>query len=419
MYTLLLELAKRHFKSEGFKKRFNHIYLPVLKMGGAWIWNLYFRHKEKQIYTEVYKTAVPVIDEMNIGAPSKKTVSSATLPRYEDIADRLKKFFIESESQGSTSQCVAFTFTNIHRLIAKLLGFGEIKVSQLDIYLDRVNKQYDGDGSGMSPQDTYLKLTEKGVAIGNTLPLIDDQSVMNGLDNRKYFPDAKVAPFRIKMLKEGQYVNPDWGYVMSAIQSVPMGYPLQAILGATDTYFGSDVVYAKYNTFYAGHSVTIIGGSACIVDGQEGFFITDSAYYKGRVYRFGTAIRFITKDFWNKLGYSVLKPIFVDAIQNQVKDVTPTQTTGIFVYDKCGFGENNHAVTILQKALINLGYSIPAGATGQYGAQTATAVLKFQLDKQNIFASINPIYTVEFFKKLAGKNFGDDSIAVINRIQGL
>lgn len=412
--TILIALLKRHFQSEGFKDRLNHIYLPYLKMGGAYLWNFYFRKKETEQFAEVYKNVTPVIDEMNnIGASA--VVGSASLPYYESIAERLKKVILYSEEQGNTSQCVAYTFNNIHRYITKLIGLGDMKVSQLDIYLDRFNKGYDGDGTGMSPSDTYIKLASKGVAVGDVLPVITDQGIMAQKDNRKYFPDLNIAPYRIKILKSGEQISKDWGNVISAIKSVPMGYPLQAIIGSTDTYFASDVVYAKYNTFYAGHSVTIIGGSACIVDGQEGFFITDSAYNKNRVYRFGTGIRFITRDFWNALGYLLFKPIFIDSIQSQIK---ATAFNAIYVYDTCSYGQNNDAVRTLQKALINLGYAIPS-ATGVYGTATQQAVLQFQLDKQPIFATIDSDYTVDFFKKLAGKNFGNDSVKVINRIQGL
>ncbi len=419
MYTLLIELAKRHFQSEGFKDRLQHIYIPYLKMGVVWIWNVYFRHQEQKIYSEVYKNNTPVIDETsNIGA-SAPVVGSATLPMYETIATRLKKWFIQSESQGNTSQCVAFTTTNIHRYITKLVGLGDLKVSQLDMYIDRYHK-FAGEESGMSPTLVYQSIAQKGVAVGDTLPLVDNQSLMASLDDRKFFPDEKIAPFRIKMIKSCEQVNKSWANVISMVQSVPMGYPLQAVLGATDTYFGSDVVYGKYNTFYAGHSVMVIGGSACIVDGQEGFFITDSAYYTGRVYRFGTAIRFITKDFWNSLGYSMFKPIFVDSIQalaDQVK-IVPASTS-VFVYNTANLNQSNEDVITIQRALIALGYSLPAGATGFYGGQTASAVMKFQLDHVADFAKLDPTYTVDFFKGLNGKSFGNDSIKVINSVQGL
>lgn len=418
MYTILLKLAKRHFQSEGFKNRLNHIYIPFLKMKLAWVWNIYFNHKEVKVFSEIYKNSTPVLDEMsNIGA--SPVIGSATLPNYESIANRLKQWFIQSESQGNTSQCVAFTMTNIHRFVARLLGLGEMKVSQLDMYIDRYH-QFAGEESGMSPVANYESVGKKGVSIGDTLPLVNNQSLMASVDDRKFFPDAKIAPFRIKMIKGYEQVNKSWGNVVSVINSVPMGYPLQAVLGATDTYFASDVVYGKYNVFYAGHSVTVIGGSACIVDGQEGFFISDSAYFTGKVYRFGTAIRFITKDFWNTLGYSVFKPIFIDSIQEQVNAVKIVPASkSVFVYNTANFGQSNEDVITVQKALLALGYSLPAGATGFYGQQTADAVLKFQLDNQKEFQKIKPEYTVDFFKSLKGKSFGNDSIKVINTLQGL
>lgn len=44
---------------------------------------------------------------------------------------------------------------------------------------------------------------------------------------------------------------------------------------------------------------------------------------------------------------------------------------------KARFGEQNEIVRHLQRCLLNLGYSIPAGATGYYGNQTAKAVKDF------------------------------------------
>lgn len=43
-------------------------------------------------------------------------------------------------------------------------------------------------------------------------------------------------------------------------------------------------------------------------------------------------------------------------------------------------GEKHEAVTVVQQALIDLGYSIPDGATGYYGVQTEKAVRAFQQD---------------------------------------
>lgn len=46
----------------------------------------------------------------------------------------------------------------------------------------------------------------------------------------------------------------------------------------------------------------------------------------------------------------------------------------------CEYGDDDSNVASVQSRLMQLGYTIPAGATGYYGDQTKSAVYKFQLD---------------------------------------
>lgn len=404
------ELLRRHFQSAGFQKRLKHIYLPLLKKGLAYIWNKYADKKELKIFADAYRNNPSV--EHPEGLLATATARKIQLPLYENVADRLRAWFYPSEEQGSTGQCVAFTGENIVKNGAKVAGFGDISLSPLDLYLDRHTRRFAGDYTGMNPSLMLKSLAEKGIALGNLLPRMTDQSLMKDVDDRAFFPDILISNFRIKPLKAHQNIGRDFDTLVQKINSVPRGYPIQISLTCTDTYFGYDIPLDTHTKEYGGHSVTAIGGSACIVDGKEGFFITDSAYYKNRVSRFGISIRFLTREFWEKYGGWSLYPIFNDEINAKIFTIEPPVKAKIELGAK--FGDKGDNVSKIQLALIAKGEIIPSGATGFYGEETARAVLSWQIKNVEKFNQADGRYTVQTLTELGGKNFGALSVKIIN-----
>lgn len=410
---MLKELLIKHLKSEGFQNRLKHIYLPLLKKGIAYVWNKYADQKERRVFNEVYSETETV--ELFKREPTAFAPMGAQIPLYENVADRLKVWFVDSPYQGSTGQCVAFTMDNIIRAIAKVIGLGNISVCPLDVYLDRTSRKTRGDYTGMNPEAMFKSVALKGVAVGDLLPRMDDQVKMWEVDDRKLYPDNLIDPFRVKLLHSAEFVDISWKNITGVINSLPTGFPVQLTMEVGDGYFGYDIPIVKNNVIYGGHSVCAIGGSVCIVDGKEGFFITDSAYYKGRIGRFGATIRFITKEFWTAHGYGAMLPKFVDEVQKKAMEVkpyihienvvTPSQT-----------GESGDHVRRIQNALIALGFNLPSGATGYYGKETTQAVLNFHSTYFSLFTKINSSYTKEKLVSLQGKYFGGISVQVINTL---
>ncbi len=80
------------------------------------------------------------------------------------------------------------------------------------------------------------------------------------------------------------------------------------------------------------------------------------------------------------------------------------------------YGDKSELVQLLQKALISLGYSIPAGATGYYGEQTSSAVLKFHQEHWEEFVALDSRWTKIELEKLQGKHFGNLSVRVVNKL---
>jgi len=56
----------------------------------------------------------------------------------------------------------------------------------------------------------------------------------------------------------------------------------------------------------------------------------------------------------------------------------PPPTSTAVYWRQLSYGSRNASVTYLQRRLIQLGYSVPSGATGYYGDQTKAAVAAFQ-----------------------------------------
>lgn len=402
----------KHFQSAGFQKRLKYIYLPLLKKGSAYLWNKYADKKELSIFADAYRNNPPVEHPEMFSSALSSPAEKKQLPLYENVADRLREWFYPSEEQGSTGQCVAFTGENIVKNIAKVIGLGKISLSPLDLYVDRHTRRFTGDYTGMNPSLMLQALATKGIAVGDLLPRMTDQSLMKDVDDRAFYPDALISHFRIKPLKAHQNIGRDFDTLVQKINSVPTGYPIQISLTCTDTYFGYDLPLATHTKEYGGHSVTAIGGSACIVDGKEGFFITDSAYYKNRVARFGVSIRFLTREFWEKYGGWSLYPIFNDEINAKAFSLTPPIMAKIEQGAK--LGERSDNVAKIQLALIRKGEIIPSGATGFYGEETAKAVLSWQIKNVAKFNQADGRYTVTTLTELGGKNFGALSVKIIN-----
>lgn len=412
--TTIKKLLVRHFLSAGFKKRLQYIYTPMFKKAIAKVWNVYADRKERSIFEKVYTVTESVV-EQPAHQPTAGVALGASIPLYENIADRLKVWFVDSPYQGSTGQCVAFTLDNIIRAIAKVIGFGSIGVAPLDVYLDRTTRIVQGDFTGMNVEQMFKSVGKKGVAVADLLPRMDDQSKMVEVDSRELYPDNLIAPFRIKILDRADFIGKDWKYLMNTINSLPMGFPVQISMSVGDGYFGYDIPKVQNNTVYGGHSVTAIGGSGCIVDGKEGFFITDSAYYKGRVSRWGQTIRFINKDFWQRNGWGGMLPVFIEPIQSKAFEAKPRKVVETVV-TPAQRGEEGEHVRAIQNALIVLGYNIPQGATSFYGVETGKAVLAFQLANLSRFQKLDPSYTEAKMKSLAGQYFGKLSVEVINTL---
>lgn len=430
-------LIVRHIRSEGFQRRWRNIYWPFIKKWSKKTWAFYRDRAERTAFGEQYASQVFVHDEVHPNIPAGAPATASTpLPQYDEIADRLNAVTIPSDEQGSTGQCVAFTFANFHtHMMSRLFGAIQ-RFSEYDIYRFRDTKAYAGDDRGMYPDKVAERMVTGGVALRGVLPDVRNGAELKLADEQEYH-EAVIDKFRVKgiIASGGTLLSPKYhGFdaVADAIRNMHEGEGFQISVTLTDGYFGNDMPVVSGNVI-GRHSVLGIGGFAFVDYGKRCIRIVDSAHRKGRATRFkDPSIRHFTEEFLTHDVTQATIRIFaltpeINAKLEAQKPVapsptptpTPTPTPGLITRG-AQLGEEGAHVKVIQEGLIARGYGISAGATGYYGEQTSRAVLQFQLNNLTAFAKLygqTVAWTETRLRALAGNNFGPKSVSVFNYTQ--
>lgn len=98
----------------------------------------------------------------------------------------------------------------------------------------------------------------------------------------------------------------------------------------------------------------------------------------------------------------VVFPRFLAALKGKAPAPTPAPK-GDWVWSSVGPGQTSNSVKVVQKALIKLKFSIPAGATGFWGAQTTAAYAAWQRSLGYKGADADGTPGLTSLKKLAAK----------------
>lgn len=425
---MLKELLVRHFASAGFKRRFTNIYLPVIKQFLAYPYRAIHAKLEQNQFAEEYKIDRSIEDAEE--APDTATYNAEGIILTEENAvELLKRYQLNHEPQ-EFGTCVAHSMKNIHRFATKACFNDVPDFSEHDVYIDRETRGNDLDG-GMYPSRTLQRMVEKGIAIKGVVPTALKTKDLN--TTRADYPDALLAPFRVKMIKTHKSINAEgafdlvWNYIVETYNKHGVR-PFQFSITSRAGWWGSDVPEATGKT-YGGHSA--VGLTIPFMFGKKrAFFCIDSSYRRGTTWRVGTGIRIVTEDCWNGLG-KIIRPLsFVDVIEKKlgtqiIEDPSvpnvPTLPNQPLLTVPAAMPQQNVHVEAIQKALIANGFDIPAitsGSTGYgyYGQQTADAVLAFHRKFSLAFTQLDPYWTLARLEALEGKSFGTLSIRVMNAL---
>lgn len=417
------EFLIRHFQSEGFKKRLVNWYLPAFKMGLAWGYNKILGYLESKQFTKIYEGADKVLEDKTLTQPEEKPATSApatdVVMQYEDAVAILKPYLIGHIPQ-ILGTCVSHSIKNASRFAVKIAFGRDIDLAEGDIYIDRATKNFGIDG-GMYPDLAIPRVAEKGVAIRDVVPTANNIEEL-ALITRDNYPDNDVAPFRVKLLKDKEivpcYRNFDalWSMITNEYKTRGIR-PFQFSMTSYAGWWGTDLPTAT-GAILGSHSV--VGVVLPFMYGNKrAFFAIDSAYRNGLVWRVGAGIRIVTEDTWNGLGDSARKLEFVPQIEAKLAKAVPVPPPSIVVSAPAKKGDTGEAVIAIQKALMSLGYDIPAISQGisdygYYGAQTATAVLAWHNDNWQKFYALNAYWTQANLANLKGESFGNLSVQVIS-----
>lgn len=426
---MIKDRLRRHFRSTGFQRRLRNIYWPFIKSYGAAPYNKLHNWIFRKYYEEQMESG-----EMSEGS-YERTFGEELQPdtayrganiqplNQEDAFALAREYLIDHERQNF-GMCVAHTVKNIYRFAAKAIFDGRTDYAEHDVYLDRETRDKDID-AGMSSSRTLDRVVEKGIAIDGIVP--DPESKEDLKKLRSDYPDEVVQPFRQKLLKSRSYYNARkdfdklWDYVTRTYAERGVR-PFQFSITAMRGWWTSDVPTAT-GKIYGGHSV--VGLTIPFYYGNKRAFIAfDSSFRNGLVWQIDTGVRIVTEDCWNGLGRAFRPVEFIDSVEEALGGTVdpipvPTPPAVGFVTVPVSRDMNNQFVTDLQKALIHLGFSIPAiqsGAAqyGYYGQQTANAVMAFQTQHAARFVAIDRQWTLDRLQQLRGNYFGSVSIRVIN-----
>jgi hypothetical protein len=417
------EFLIRHFTSPGFKNRLANLYWPVVKMLLAKPYNALLNKWNEKWYLEQAIQSdfeeVAILPEAE--GTSYTTVQNVAL-KQEDAFKMVQDYLIDHEPQ-KFGMCVTHSVKNIYRFAARVIFKGKVDFSEHDIYLDRETRAREIDG-GMVPSYTLKRIADKGIAITGIVPDPEKESDLK--TTRADYPDEVVQPFRLKLIKSHEEYSANrnfeklWAYLTSTYVKEGVR-PFQFSITSYKGWWSSDVPVAT-GTILGAHSV--MGITIPFMYGtKRAFFAFDSSYRLGSKWQIAPGVRIVTEDCWNGLG-SDFRPVrFVDAVEAKINPKMPlpisntkprlerVPTGALF-----NMGVSNSGVTALQKALIALGYTIPAlaGATsnstdfGYYGGQTADAIVRWKNDNFGTLRALNPNFAVE------GLTFGKECIQFIN-----
>lgn len=408
--------------SPGFQRRARNIYWPFIKQYGAapynkfhnWLFENYYKEQMRYSEEPVHFTDAEEVDAVSYTAVGKPLSQEAAF-------DLVKSYLVDHERQRF-GMCVTHTVKNIFRFAAKTLFDAKVDFSEHDIYLDRTTRA-NGVDSGMNSSRTLDRVIEKGVAINGVVP--DPERELDLNLTRADYPDEKVSPFRIKLLKERGFIDARgdfdkvWDFIMENYSKRGVR-PFQFSIKAMAGWWKSDVPTAT-GTVYGGHSVAGLT-IPFMYKGKRAFFCYDSSFRSGLVWQVATGVRIVTEDCWNGLGRYVRPVEFIDQVESALGGVV-SAPVGETKLEKltitAQFGQENEHVTKIQKALIHFGYDLPAitkaGAPyGYYGTETAIAVKKWQVDFASVFNEMASQWNAETLAALEGKSFGNLSVKVMN-----
>lgn len=438
MLNTLKALMLRHFKSEGFQRRLKNLYIPVLKQLLTKPYRYFHAKYVEHSFAEEYQGSkdIQLDDEGANELPEKGYSAEGLVLTEEDAIELFKEQYqLDHESQ-SFGTCVAHTMKNIHRFACKACWGGVPNFSEHDVYIDRYTRAQEIDG-GMSPSKTLDRMIEKGIAIEGIVPTATEKEDLN--IDRDDYPDIPMQPFRVKMLARRGYIaaekdfEPLWAFLVETYNKRGVR-PFQFSIFAMSGWWGNDVPTATGKN-YGGHSV--MGLTIPFMFGSKrAFLAVDSSYRKGTSWRVARGVRIVTEDCWRGLGRAFRPVEFVPQIESRLLGKPPVATNPIppsipttpiqkkAITKTAQFGQSGDNVTEIQKALIEIGFTIPAitsgsSSFGYYGQQTADAVLAFHRKYVSKFTEIDPYWNDLNLGALKGRSFGALSVAVINKIRGV
>lgn len=416
----------RHLQSAGFQRRLKNIYIPLAKQGLTFVYRYFHGKLEQNQFAQEYQTDKVIEGEDDEVLSTDSYSATGNILTEEDAIELFKKNYVLNHEPQKYGTCVAHTMKNIHRFAIKTIFGDESNFSEHDVYIDRYTRTK-GLDMGMSPSKTFKRMAEKGIAVRGVVPTATSKSDLQ--TTREDYPDDKLAPFRVKMIKKNTYLQttrdfePLWNYLVQTYNTHGVR-PFQFSITSRQGWWGKDVPTATGKT-YGGHSV--MGLTIPFMHGNKRAFLAiDSSYRRGTSWKIGQGVRIVTEDCWNGLGGYVRPVEYVPAIEAAlvgavIPPVTPDAPSAKLLTVTAALGQSNAYVSDIQKALISIGFPMPAITSGNaqygyYGVQTAEAVLKFQLAHVNRFMARNPMHDAQALRGWKGEYFGEGSIAVMNEL---
>ncbi len=410
----------KHFQSEGFKKRLKNWYLPALKMGLAWVYNRVVGYFETKHFKKVYESDMAIeqplsATEIAVGtASAPKAPANDVILSYEEAVEVLRKYEIGHIPQ-LLGTCVAHTIKNAIRFALKVCRGRDTDLAEGDVYIDRYTTIW-GIDQGMSPDKAMARVADKGIAIRDVVPTANNIAELQEI-TRENYPDDAIQPYRIKPLVGSDpvinaYKNFEGIWDMITNEYKDKGIrPFQVTIQSYAGWWGTDLPTAT-GTVNGSHSVVGIV-LPFIYNGERAFFVLDSAYYLGKVWRVGKGIRIVTESCWRGLGISARTIKFVPAIEEAMCVHAPVHSVDAPAYR----GNSGKDVEDIQRFLMSKGFDIPAISSGvsgygYYGQQTATAVKAWHITNWQAFNRLNSYWTVETLTALQGNAFGNLSVQV-------
>lgn len=418
------ELIIRHITSPGFQRRVRNIYWPFLKD----ILGKPYNAAHNSLNAGYYEEQMKYSEEQDTYTDSEEidsvSYSAEGEPLSQEVAFDLVKGYLVLHEKQNFGMCVTHTVKNIFRFAAMSIFDGFVDFSEHDVYLDRTTRQK-GIDAGMNSSRTLDRVIEKGVAIHGIVP--DPEREIDLKTTREDYPDEIVAPFRLKLLKSRGFIDGRedfdkvWGFIMENYTKRGVR-PFQMSIQAMRGWWTSDVPTAT-GTIYGGHSAVGLT-IPFMYKGKRAFFCIDSSFRSGLVWKVDTGVRIVTEDCWNGLGRYIRPVEFIDVIEKELGgsvEVPVGEKKLEHLTVTSQFGQENVHIEKMQKALIAMGFDLPAITKagvpyGYYGTETAAAVKKFQKTFWELFNGLDDQWTEESLAALQGKSFGNLSLQVMNML---